>query len=368
MKREETICRCLQLPVRDVAFGYRADAWPADPLAAESFAICCRSAWAEAASAANWMTTRFASHEPPHDGKGRVGDFAPDMKAIREEGRGLFPGLDSQVFYDLLRRTLKSYGDDQWQVFTNHSRSLRTFRRPLPLPLPAAQFPLVIDPNGRACLHLRLWHPSDPPLQKQFTIRLEYGPDFLWHQECLAKAASGEMRRGAASLWRGKRGDTMLGIPVHIPVEKIKRPIKNALLVRTGPEALLTVEIEGKRRSKPFILNEDWLRQRIIRHSLFRQRFSEDMRNEVRRDRQFRRNHYRALESRCITHNACVDDRLHKATRSVADFAFRNRVALVIYDDRDRSYVDPFPWARLKSLLKEKLEERAVEFFSREEA
>jgi len=364
----DTYIRSLNLPIMDVAEGYQNGQWQGTPEARTTFRFCLNLSWREATRAANWMVTRLAAHEPTrvagqeqpakYEGTREVGNL------LYAEGRNLFPDLDSQILGLLRNNIIAHYMAHRWNVFGYGSESLQTFRYPLPLPLPAESFPVLLDADGVACLRLRL-------AGSRFTVRLATGKDFAWHQEILAGIAAGTVKRGAAKLWLGKKKkDLMVGIPAHLTREAIVKPISNALLVKTDPKALFTVEIEGKRRKYPLICNEDWLKGQIIRHALFRQRFSEDMRHEVRRNRQFKRNHYRALDSRCESHNRRVDDRLHKVTRSVVDFAVRNRVGMVIYDDTDRSWVKPFPWYRVRLLLKEKLEERdqSIEFIGRPEA
>lgn len=383
---QPTVKRALTMPVRDVAFGKPSGNWENDPTALKAFWACCKAGWCEGARAACWLATQLAAHEPPRAADGLLPRFEVDQKPINAEGRLLFPLLDSQIYYQIAKNVRASYVKDRLDVFRKNSRSLRTFRSPFPIPLPAAQFPLVLDAAGLPCMQIRLWDPNNgEPTQTTFTVRLEHGKDFEWHKEVLTRCVAGELKHGAASIKRGKRGDLMMVVPVHIPVDPIKKTIKNALLVSTNPGALLTVQIEGKRRGKPLILNEDWLLMKIQRHTLFRQRFSEDMRHEVRRNKQFKRNHYRALRARCESHEDRVKDRLHKVTRSVADFAQRNRCAVVVYDDRDRSYFHrldeakkplldergrvrewPFPWATMQSLLADKLKEFAIQLVARE--
>ena len=43
-------------------------------------------------------------------------------------------------------------------------------------------------------------------------------------------------------------------------------------------------------------------------------------------------------------------------------YALRSRVTVLTYDDSYRDYVDPFPWAALRSQLMEKCEEAGIAF------
>jgi hypothetical protein len=46
----------------------------------------------------------------------------------------------------------------------------------------------------------------------------------------------------------------------------------------------------------------------------------------------------------------------------IAKFAERRNVEMVIYDDTDQSFVDRFPWHKLREQLKYKLDERSIAF------
>jgi hypothetical protein len=52
----------------------------------------------------------------------------------------------------------------------------------------------------------------------------------------------------------------------------------------------------------------------------------------------------------------------HTWTKVIAAYAERNRVALVMYDDSVRAYVDNFPWHMLRQMLSYKLNERGINF------
>jgi hypothetical protein len=44
----------------------------------------------------------------------------------------------------------------------------------------------------------------------------------------------------------------------------------------------------------------------------------------------------------------------------IAGLAERTNVRTVVYEDKNQSYVDRFPWKRLRELLKYKLDERHI--------
>ena len=55
-----------------------------------------------------------------------------------------------------------------------------------------------------------------------------------------------------------------------------------------------------------------------------------------------------------------LDSFCHEATAMIAGFAERSNVRTVVYDDKNQSYVDRFPWQKLREQLKYKLDERHI--------
>ena len=55
-----------------------------------------------------------------------------------------------------------------------------------------------------------------------------------------------------------------------------------------------------------------------------------------------------------------LDSFCHEATAMLAKFAERSNVATVVYDDTDQSYLDRFPWRKLRDQLQSKLDERSI--------
>ena len=51
----------------------------------------------------------------------------------------------------------------------------------------------------------------------------------------------------------------------------------------------------------------------------------------------------------------------HEVSAGLAAFAHRQRVAQVVYDDAVRSFADSFPWAKLKTMLAQKLRAKGID-------
>jgi hypothetical protein len=136
------------------------------------------------------------------------------------------------------------------------------------------------------------------------------------------------------------------------PEDASKR--SGTLYVRTAKDHLLTA-VNGK-DERLWNYNGDHLRRWNAEHRRQLQRWSEDAKYEnlpvpsfaARREAASAKFH-RRLQSAA-----------HEIAAQLAGYAQRRRFATVEYDDGERGFCDQFPWARLVTLIAEKLDARSI--------
>lgn len=370
--------RCLTVPVERVVSGYDATIPEADTTSTSSdwkaFKLALATSWRAVTQCSNWILQRLAALDTePLEGNGKGGSklpkFAPDTKPLYALIRQQWPDLDSQSMGQVLQNVKSRYMQGRFDFRVRGALSLPTYRYPTPLPCPAKDSPLYLDERGRVCLRLRI-------AGQRFAVRLKSDPKRFGRQMApLIQAARGELVRGDVKIREGGDGQVLIAVSVYLPRQVGLRDNPEAFLVRTDPAALLVGEIQGR---NAFVLNADEVRRWQAAHASYLQRMSQDRKAERRgrlgyteedsrkSRKQHARNTQRALETRCAKHDRRMSDALHKLACTVANHAQRRQVGTVIYDDEERTYMERFPYARLKTLIKEKLEARGIVLIARE--
>jgi len=295
----------------------------------------------------------------------------------------------SQILTDVYGR----YKGHRKAVIWSHGEQPAAYRYPYPYPVPRQRWEASLDSDGfpvvsvslpgqRVALRLRGIHQGAPVVG--FAAKLAHfraivsgerraGVLYLSRQRCSAgchrhlaahEGAEGEgIVQGERAPGGGQRVQyrTLCRIVVWLP--RAERKGGNKLLLRTDANAFWTAEHEG-RFSRPWILNADHVRQPntdqlrawMADHDVWRQRMSEDLKHEKRWPRAVRQVMNDRLERRCGKVHRQVETWCHQAVALVANYARRQGVDTVLYDDSERSYLPHFPWARLSSMLRSKLE------------
>jgi hypothetical protein len=303
--------------------------------------------WREVTQTCNWLMTRLAllDCEDLLPGK-KAGQWKlppfPNTAAIYKEAVAKFPELYCGSASSLVQKVLARYKQSRFAVRIRWSESLPNYRYPCPLPLRGQNLDLSLNEQRQPFVRTNI-------AKKRFLIRLRNGRDFERQMSLLSRVVKGELLSGEGNLREG-RDATLFGLAVWCPRKTGERD--NVLEVRTAPDHLLVAQLGDR----PLVVfNEDQLKRWQAEHQNYRQRFAPDLKFEKRYPAAVRQQMLAALQVRCDRHLRRVHDRLHKVTASVANYAQRNRVAHVVYDDRCRDYVSHFPYYQMQSLLTEKL-------------
>lgn len=151
-----------------------------------------------------------------------------------------------------------------------------------------------------------------------------------------------------------------------------ERRAENTLLVRTCSTAFLVTEMDGWQEGayRKWTSNADHMhrvRHLIERYTRWRERLSLDRSRERRVSPQQKRQMNDALERRQRKQEDRITSVICQEVASLAGYCERQRVARVIYDDREKGYFPSFPWARLKDRLKLKLQSMGLQFASHDD-
>lgn len=317
-----------------------------------------RHGWRQTSQAATWLAVEFAKidNEPLLEGKKRLPKLnAPNatINRLRRQAREQWPDIDSQTFYGVARNVQK-------RVLGSKSRfarrilcsdSIPKFCYPQPLPVQTKDYKLTEADNGSFWFEFRVL------TGQRIRVRIGGGPPFARQMNAVRLAlSSGKL--GAASVFLKRScNKPMVAIATSLPLPT--KRVGRAMNVGTHPVAFLTAELEGR---QVWVLNADHLRRQEESHRVFLERFRQDTKYEHRWDRQTRRNMGRAMETRCQKNKDRRQDYVKKAAANLVNFALRNGVATILYQDVCRDYLKQFCWFEVAIAIASKCESESIEF------
>lgn len=347
--REDRYCiRVVRLPVAAVVGEDNSPDSQRD--AKNRFWNSLRLSWRQATELCNWALTEHAKADSEPLIPGPNGPKLPPRPklSLYQPARSRWPEIDSQSLADLLQRVQAKYGQSRFDLRCRSAISLPTYRYPLPLPIPAACATFLLV-DGACHLRIRVFG-------ERFQVRLEGGKRFQRSTNVIRHVIDGFLSHGAISLSaQGSR--VMVAIPVNVPKE---RPSDSSRLcvVKTVPDRLWQVFMDG--RDNLWNLNEDQIRRWAAAHHAQLQRLREDCKLDRRLRKPDDLAGRRAVLGR--RYAARINDACHKASSMIVGFCERNRVAVVEYDDTERSWMPQFPWFKLRQLCADKLGQAGIRF------
>jgi len=261
---------------------------------------------------------------------------------------GLWQGAMQQAA-TILRCCEKKYKDMRFDIIARGSCSLPSFRFPYPFPV-----------------HNQSWRPfygaDNVPLVEvalpgaKVVLRLRGGNDMRRQLTLFRQLVEGAKRGELALHRRGKH--VLVKLVGWFPLVE-RAAGDGVLLVRTDPQSFWVAEGEN---IQPRLWNQDHMPRKIENHRVWLQRISEDLKYEKRVPRPMRRHMLQKIDERCRKHNARLDTFCHEMTSQLVQFAVRQKVATLLYDDTVQEYMPRFPWFRLREKLRYKLEEVGMQF------
>jgi hypothetical protein len=300
--------------------------------------------WAATTQVCNWMTTELYARDvrrQPGD------DKMPSMKKeyLYPEARRKFPALPSHSVASLENAVQKKYRARRYDVIWRASASLPNYRYPTPFPATSQSWHAMLV-EGRPIVSVRLG-------ERRVELRLKSGPQFARQLAHFRKIAHGEAVAGELAIYQTGQA-LMVKMVAWLPRPEDASKRSGTLYVRTAKDHLLTA-VNGK-DERLWNYNGDHLRRWTAEHRRQLHRWSEDAKYEnlpvpsfaARREAANAKFH-RRLQSAA-----------HEIAAQLAGYAQRRRFTTVEYDDGERGFCDQFPWARLVTLIAEKLDARSI--------
>lgn len=347
--RKAYVLRAVTIPVAEPVDATKDEMWAA-----------LRTAWEASTTAANVIVQEMLR-----------ADFVrlpsmekiPPMPKVYAYGNAVhvgFYGMSAASFSALEQAVQKRYRKRRFDVLWERSERPPLYQFPTPYPLRPDSWKAKIDEAG------------GHPLVKcsfggrRWTLRLRGGWQFKRLLAAHKKIAEGTAVRVEASLvglcegkGRNKKITKLLMKMVAWFPREPQRERSGEMLVTTGGDAFCVATI-GQR--DPWRLNADHVRRWIAEHEKYRQRMSDDLKFEKRWPKHVREQMLRAQDQRCRRQNHRLKNFIGVASKMIAGYAARNDVALVRWDDTDRSYLPSFPWSSFRESLGYKLDELGIEF------
>jgi hypothetical protein len=344
MATENTVVRAVTLPVA----GPVDESW-------ENVNEALRVAFRLSTDLANWAVHYLFRLDDP------VAEKTPDAvkKAyLYGAAAGSFPGWAERCggvaanAQCVFRAVQKKYAQDRFAIQVRRESSLLTYRYPYPFPVHNANWSVAFAkgpwPGEAPVVTLAL------PVLGRVALRLDRGPEFGRQLAMVRQFLDGTAKKGEAALYRDRKGKLLVKLVGHFP-RKERGPAGNVAFVHTDPNAVLVVEVNGRRVD---VTNGDHVRRLIAAHKAFRRRVYEDKKREKRMDRRQRSNLNGYVGDRCGKMRARLDTYVKQVAAQVARMCGRQGVGLVCYDDENREYMRhadaelSFPWHALKTRLR----------------
>lgn len=371
---KDTVTRAVTIPVSGVVEGTWRD-----------FMTHLHELWRQTTCASNWTVQFCARQDNIHEIKSEKFPACPKLYA--------YPHLTPR-FPDLSTGTLASIGKAVETRYRQHrfhvwrgTEALPVYRYPAPFPVRKQDWNPVWVNDERPGVMFSTGQPRNHNNGHRWTLILQGGPEFRRQTRQFEQIISGEAGKCDMAIYRQRCGDThrnqtsqrqagghqnvsyrvMCKLVAKFPKKQVE-DASGALVLCTHPEAFWVAMHDG-REVRPWIMNEDqtqrWreeMRMKQREYAAWRQRMSEDQKMERRLSRapiDFGRAGSRpqmadAWSKRQDKHRRRVNTWICQATAMVVNYCVRNRLAGIMYDDTDQRWVESFPWAQVRTQLRQR--------------
>jgi hypothetical protein len=305
--------------------------------------------WAQTTQCSNWMMTGCYVRDVVDRSKEKMSGMP--YLYLYPEARSLFPDLPPQSVAAIEQAVQRKYRALRYKVKWTRQISLPSFRYPTPYPVPVQSWNPSAGTDGEPLVTIRV-------ADVHHTLRLKGGAQFHRQHAAFAKLTSGDAIYGELAIYQ--KGDAlMVKIAAWLPRTRERTyTLSGTLHVATGDDMLLSAHVNGDL----WRYHGNQLRRWAAEHRKRLQCWSDDSKFEHRPVPAFaERRADAATKYHNRMHSAC-----HEISRCIAGYAERRQVAVVEYDDRARGWCPEFPYAELKRLLAEKLNESGIRISSPE--
>lgn len=329
-----------------------------------------RRCWVNSTRLANWAVDDLYLADVR-----RKPDDGPKMPKMPKRyqypgARAECPDMDPQSVTSLLRDVEGKYRAKRYNVVWTRSESLPNHRYPYPYPVHNQSWHAYRTADNDCAVSVRLGG-------QRLELRLAATRRRQRQRTAVDRLIDGELIAGTLTIYRQRAGGdhaaaptdrgnggrakvryrTMVKMALWMP-KRDPRPAEGTLSVWSGPEGLLHYRIGDApvrhvyAEQLPRLVAQRARRQERLRH---------DSKAEKRRPRKEMSGIRDQQESVAVKIGRAINAALHEASASIANYAERQRCAVVAYDDHDQTFVPSLPWYRLREMLSQKLDERRIE-------
>lgn len=331
-----------------------------------------KKCWEASTALANWTVTELARHDTP-----RTPDQVKISKAPNEylypAARKVVPDMTPTSLNSLIRTVQQTYNKKRFDVIWLRKASLPYYRYPFPYPVHNQAWKCVRGTGGEPCVEL-------PLAGKKFVLRLAGGFRQRRKIEAFWKiygglAIPGELailgqevtksahRNGTTNREPGGgckvHSRVMVKLVAYFPKEESKKDVDKVMYCKTTGGAFFEYKVGSD--GEPRYLYADHVKRWERQHSERNRRLAHDMKYEKRWPTEVRKKVNESQDKRSSKFHDRINTFVHEATKMIAEYAKRQRVCKVIYDDANKSFSKTFPWFQVKEKLKYKLDERGID-------
>lgn len=319
-----------------------------------------RSAFGAVRSLANWAYTKHLSFEPPRDpADTKMPKYPPVyMYGIAKDEFPHWKSLPGALAGAVLNQVKADYAADRFELWLG-KRSARSYRYPQPIPVPASCWQLVKTDDGfGARLNLGA---GQVVLKLGLRDHQKKIIEMVWDNPLLRAGVKIAEKRsfGRDPNDRVNSGGQVFKSSLRLEMSyyspRMSREPGDAILrVRTGPNGLLTAIRDD---DDIWCYHADHAKRLVAKHHAHMarlQRLSDDRKAERRKPAREKRPYEAMVDHVCEKDRNRMKSLCHEVSASLVKFAQRQRIATIVYDDKDKSFCQSFPWKMLSTMVHQK--------------
>ncbi len=325
-----------------------------------------RSAFGVARSLANWAYSRLLATEPPRD---PAADKMPKKASVYLYGiaKESFPhwgAIPAALANAVLKQVESDYSADRFDLWCGR-KSSRSYTYPQPLPVPCQCWDLVKTDegfgaklnlgDGQVVLKLGLRR------HQQKIVEMVFANPLLRAGVKIVEKRSHGRDTNARDNSGGQVFKSSLRLEMSYYAPRLtSEPGDAALRVQTGASGLLVAIRDD---NEIWSYHADHAKRLVAKHAAHLQRLQrlgDDRKAERRRPARDNRPYEAMVDAVCESDRNRMTSLCHEASASLVSFARRQRVATIIYDDKDKSFCASFPWAKLSTMIQQKARDARI--------
>lgn len=350
---------------RAVTVGVQPESW-------DSFRAVVNPTFAAVRSVANWAYSALYNSEPPRD---PTAEKMPKKTSVylyglAKERCPFFGLLPASIANAVLRQVESDYSADRYEVNWVGAKSVRNYRYPAPVPIPAQSWSIIKrDKDYIVTLLLAGGGRTEVPLfvrkhQRAILDRMIATPLLRGACKLLEHRSYSDRDKNARENGNGARfrSSIRLMISYYAVREGARKQTDDQWSVSTTGDSLL-VAMCGE--DEAWRLHADHARRIAIRHDRhceFVSRLSTDRKAETRRPRREAKPRLAMQAGRSERDHNRLRSVCHEVSAQLVNVAKRRGVAKIVYHDGDKSFCASFPWAMLKSMVDQKCQSAKIAF------